>query len=272
MITGASRGLGWAMAEAMAAHGARVILNARDPSLLGERADTLRSSGTEAEAMAFDVNDEQAGAEAIDRIVEQQGRLDVLVANAGIQHRVPFPDFPTDAFRRVLETNLVAVFTLARAAARPMLEQGRGRLIFTASVIGQIGRATIPAYTASKGGVMALTRSLAVELGPSGITCNAIAPGFVATEMNTALVEDEAFSAWVEERVPLGRWGRPEEIAGAAVYLASDAAAFVNGHVLTVDGGLVVNAWRLSAGWSSTIRTLFYNPEIRICDFHGRSV
>ncbi len=242
LITGASRGLGWAMAEAMAAHGARVVLNARDASLLGERVDSLRSRGANADAMAFDVNDEQAGADAIERIVAREGRLDVLVANAGIQHRVAFPDFPTDDFRRVLETNLVAVFTLARAAARPMLEQGRGRLIFTGSIIGQVGRATIPAYTAAKGGVMALTRSLAVELGPGGVTCNAIAPGFVATEMNTALVEDAAFSAWVEERVPLGRWGRPEEIAGAAVYLASDAAAYVNGHVLTVDGGMVVNA------------------------------
>ncbi len=242
LITGASRGLGWAMAEAMAVQGAHVVLNARDRDLLEQRVETLRGRGAVAHAAAFDVNDEAAGAAAIDEIVARSGRLDVLVANAGIQHREPFQDFPTDAFRRVLETNLVAVFTLARAAARPMLAQGSGRLIFTGSIIGQVGRATIPAYTASKGGVMALVRSLAVELGPQGVTCNAVAPGFVATDMNKALVENAEFSAWVEDRVPLGRWGRPEEIAAAAVFLASDAAAYVNGHVLTVDGGMTVNA------------------------------
>jgi len=241
LVTGASRGLGWCMARAVAEAGAHVYLNARDAALLERRVGELTDDGLRASAVPFDVTDESAGRGAIDQIVAEAGRLDGLVANAGVQHRVPFTDFPTDEFRRVMETNTVAVFTLAREAAGHMVAQGGGRIVITGSIIGQVGRATIPAYTASKGAVMALTKGLAVELGPSGITCNAIAPGFMATEMNTALVEDQDFKQWIISRVPLGRWGQPEEIAGAAVFLLSDAGSYVNGHILTVDGGLVVN-------------------------------
>ena len=242
LITGASRGLGWAMAQGMAAAGAHVVLNGRDPSVLDARRAELDRAGHQASSQMFDVTDEAAGRQAIAEIVAEYGKLDVLVANAGIQHRQALIEFATDDFRRVLDTNLTACFTLAREAAKPMQKQGVGRIIFTASIMGQVARPTVSAYIAAKGGVRALTKALAVELGPLGITCNAIAPGYFATEMNTALVENADFSAWIESRVPLGRWAQPEEIAGAAVFLASKAGSYVNGHILTVDGGMIINA------------------------------
>lgn len=242
LVTGASRGLGWAMAQALAAAGAHVVLNGRDADRLQACQQTLQDQGLLASIAPFDVTDEAAGTRAIAGIVEQHGRLDVLVANAGIQHRQPLTEFATTDFQRVLNTNLTACFTLAREAAKPMQAQGSGRIIMTASIMCQVARPTVPAYIAAKGGVMALVKALAVELGPQGITCNAIAPGYFATEMNTALVENPEFSAWLESRVPLQRWAQPEEIAGAAVFLAAKAGAYVNGHILTVDGGMVINA------------------------------
>lgn len=242
LVTGASRGLGWAMAQALAAAGGHVILNGRDAEQLQARQQTLQAQGLLASTAAFDVTDETAGTQAVADIVRQHGRLDVLVANAGIQHRQPFAEFATADFQRVLDTNLTACFTLAREAAKPMQAQRSGRIIMTASIMCQVARPTVPAYIAAKGGVMALVKALAVELGPQGITCNAIAPGYFATEMNTALVENPEFSTWLESRVPLQRWAQPEEIAGAAVFLAARAGAYVNGHILTVDGGMVINA------------------------------
>jgi gluconate 5-dehydrogenase len=218
LVTGASRGLGWAMAQSLAQAGAHVMLNARDEAVLAGRVAELAGRGLSAEAVAFDVTDE-------------------AVANAGIQHRSPITEFATEDFRRVLDTNLTAVWTLSREAARAMLPAGRGRIVLTGSMSAINARATVSAYVASKGAVHALARQLAVELAPSGVTVNCIAPGFFATEMNTALVENEAFSGWVEQRTPVRRWGRVEEIGPAAVFLASDEASFVTGHVLVVDGG-----------------------------------
>lgn len=242
LVTGSSRGLGWAMAQAMAAAGAHVVLNGRDQALLEERLTSLQNKNLSASIAVFDVTDENAGRQAISDIVTQHGHLDTLVANAGIQHRAQLAEFATADFQRVLETNLTAYFTLAREAAKPMSAQGHGRIIMTASIMCQVARPTVPAYIAAKGGVMALVKALAVELGPQAITCNGIAPGYFATEMNTALVENAEFSRWVEERVPLGRWAEPAEIAGAAVFLASKAGSYVNGHILTVDGGMTINA------------------------------
>ena len=241
LITGASRGLGWAMAQAMAAAGGHVVLNGRDPAVLAERVQTLVQDGLSASSAPFDVTDEAAGVRAIAEIAEAHGRLDVLIANAGIQHRSPLLDFSTEDFQKVVETNLTACFTLAREAAKIMVPQGAGRIIFTASIMGQVARPLIPAYIASKGGVAGLTLALATELGPHGITCNAIAPGFFATEMTQVLQDDAEFTAWVSSRAPLGRWAQPEEIGGAVVFLASPAGSYVNGHVLTVDGGLTIN-------------------------------
>ncbi len=236
LISGASRGLGWGMAQSLAEAGARVILNARDGTALEARVAELHGRGLHAEAAAFDVNDHAAGARCIAGALERHGRFDVLVANAGIQHRQPITDFAAEDFERVLATNLTAVWALAKEAARAMIPARRGRIIMTGSISAILGRPTISAYIASKGAVHALTRQLAVELAADGITVNTIAPGYFATEMNTALIEDEAFNAWVCSRTPAGRWGRVEEIGPVAVFLASDEASYVNGQVLAVDG------------------------------------
>lgn len=241
LVTGSTRGLGWAIAQGMARAGAHVVLNGRDAAMLNQRQEELRNEGLESSIAQFDVTDEAQSAATIKSIGEKSG-LDVLVCNAGIQHRRPFIDFDTADYDRVIETNQRACFVLAREAARLMVARGHGRIIFVASVMSQVARPTVAAYITAKGAVRALTRALAVELGPQGVTCNAIAPGYFITDLNRALLDDPAFSAFVKSRTPLGRWGQPEEIAGAAVFLASPAGSYVNGHILTVDGGLVVNA------------------------------
>jgi gluconate 5-dehydrogenase len=238
LVTGASRGLGRAMADLLAQAGALVVLNGRDPGTLKDVAARIKGSGGAAEAMAFDVADEAAQTAAINAIVKQHGRLDIVIANAGIQHRKPITEFETADFQRVIDTNLTAVWTLAREAARHMIPAGRGRIIITGSISAYLARPTISAYVASKGAVHAMTRALAVELAPNGITVNGIAPGFVGTEMNTPLVQNPEFSAWVQKSTPMGRWGEPKEIAAAALFLASDEASFVTGHIVTVDGGM----------------------------------
>ncbi len=171
----------------------------------------------------------------------RHGRLDILVNNAGIQHRRPLIEWEDEDFERVIATNLTACFRLARDAARLMLPNKFGRIINTGSVAAILGRPTIHGYVAAKAGLHGLTRSMAAEMGRHGITINAIAPGYFATELNTALLEDKAFTPGSKQRTPAGRWAKPEELGGAVVFLASDAAAYVNGHVLAVDGGLSVS-------------------------------
>ncbi len=176
--------------------------------------------------------------EGIQTTADRHGGLDGLVNNAAIQHRQPIQDFELSDYDRLMGINLRGCFLLSREAARLMQKKGSGRIINIASVMGPQARKTVSAYTTSKGGIVGLTKALAVELGPQGIRCNAISPGFFATEMNTVLVKDPEFSAFVEGRTPLQRWGQPPEIAGAAVFLMSDASSYVNDHLLNVDGGL----------------------------------
>lgn len=239
LITGSTRGLGWAMANAVARAGATVVLNGRGADGVEARRAELAEAGVTAEGAPFDVADPDAAAAGVRAVAERHGRIDGLINNAGIQHRRPLQEFAHEDFVRVLDTNLTACFTMAREVARVMEARGSGRIVNIASIMGPLARPGIIAYTAAKGGVASLTRALAVELGPKGVNCNAIAPGFFATEMNTALTQDAEFSAFIARRTPLARWGRPEEIAGAAVFLLSDAASYVNGHVLAVDGGLM---------------------------------
>ncbi|MBI2718885.1 MAG: glucose 1-dehydrogenase [Rhizobiales bacterium] len=236
LVTGASRGLGFAMAKALAEHGATIVINGRDEGALKVAAAKIGG-----EARAFDVTDSTAARLALEEIERHHGHLDILVNNAGIQHRRPLTEWEDADFERVVATNLSACFRMSRDAAKLMLPRKFGRIINTGSVAAILGRPTIHGYVAAKAGLHGITRSMAAEIGRHGITVNALAPGYFATELNTALLKDETFSKWVEARTPAGRWADPAELGGAVVFLASAAGSYVNGHVLAVDGGLSVS-------------------------------
>ena len=226
------------MAKAVAEAGATVLLHGRDEKLLKERKRNLQELGQNAEYYIFDVANDDEVLAAFGKIREQHDKLDGLINNAGIQHRRPLTEFELEDFDRVMDTNLRASWLLSREAVRLMQVQESGSIVNIASIMGPQARKTISAYTTSKAGVVGLTKALAVELGPQGIRCNGIAPGFFATEMNTALVNDYEFTAFVSGRTPMQRWGDPDELGGAAVFLLSKAASYVNGNVIFVDGGL----------------------------------
>ncbi len=240
LITGASRGIGFAMAEALADYGAHVILNSRDETALREKVRVLTERGLKASYQVFDVTDPEAGKNAIQTIVGEFGGFYGLVNNAGIQFRSPILDFSDEDFELVIRTNLTSCFSLSREAIRLMQDNGGGRIVNTVSMLGPQARPTVPAYIAAKEGLRALTRALAVEVGASGILVNAIAPGYIATELNTALLENQEFSDWVISKTPLGRWGQPHELGGGAVFLMSEAGSFVNGQILSIDGGMSI--------------------------------
>jgi gluconate 5-dehydrogenase len=235
LITGATGGLGIPMARGMAAAGATVGINGRD----ADRARALAAEIPGAFAVPFDITDLAAASAAIDAVVDTHGRLDCLVNNAAIRDRRPLEAITPDDFRRLLETNLVAHYQLSRVAARHMALRGTGRLLFVSSMVGSQSFQGDPAYVASKGGLEALTRALAVELGPKGIAANAIAPGFFLTEGNARPFEHPRVQE-LARRIPLQRFGSPDELVGAAIFLLSDAASYVTGHVLTVDAGLSI--------------------------------
>jgi gluconate 5-dehydrogenase len=235
LVTGARRGLGLHIARGMAAAGATVGVNGRNDA----EVEAAASAIPHAFAAAFDITDPRAAIAAVDAIVERQGRIDVLVNNAALRDRRPLNDIDVDDLRRLLETNLIAAYELSRIVARHMESHGGGRLIFVTSMVGPQSFRGDPAYVSSKGGLTALMRALAVELGPKGITANAIAPGFFLTERNAEFFAEPSVLD-VRKRIPLQRWGDPDELVGAAVFLASDASSYVNGHVLTVDAGLSI--------------------------------
>ena len=245
LLTGASRGLGLAMACGLAAHGAKVWINGRDPqSLLGAVARVNaagQAAGGSGHSLPFDVTDETAARSAIDRVLASDGRLDVLVNNVGQRRRQALTELPANALRDLLESNLVSAWQLSREVAPTMRAQGSGRIINITSIAGPIARAGDAAYTTAKGGLEAMTRALAAELGPHGITVNAIAPGYFATEANASMVQDPQTLAWLQQRSSLGRWGKPEEVSGAAVFLASQAGSYITGQVIVVDGGYLAH-------------------------------
>lgn len=238
LVTGSSRGIGLALARGLAEAGAKVVLNARGEPSLAEACSTLVADGHEVVYRVFDVCDARAVHEAVNSIECEIGPVDVLVNNVGMQLRASVLDFAVDDFRRLVDVNLVSAFIVTKAVATHMVSRGRGKIINICSVQSELGRPTIAPYTATKGGLKLLTKGLCADLGPLGIQVNALAPGYFKTELTEALVADEAFSAWVAGRTPAGRWGRVEELAGAAVFLASAASDFVNGQILFIDGGM----------------------------------
>lgn len=237
LVTGSSQGIGLALAKGLAAAGAAVVLNGRDAGKLAEA--QARIAG--AEALAFDVTDHAAVRAAIDGYEAQGKPIDILVNNAGMQHRGPLEEFPPEAFERLLQTNIASVFHVGQAVARHMIARGRGKIINIASVQTALARPSIAPYTATKGAVGNLTKGMATDWARHGLNCNAIAPGYFDTPLNAALVADPAFSDWLVKRTPAGRWGKVEELQGACIFLASDAASFVNGHILYVDGGITAS-------------------------------
>ena len=238
LVTGSSAGIGEALARGLAKAGAQAVINGRRAEKVAEVAEGLRGEGLVAHEMAFDVTDAGAVREGIAAIEADIGPIDILVNNAGIQRRGSLETFEDETWRELMSTNLDSVYYVAKAVAGHMIPRKRGAMINICSVQSELGRPTIAPYTASKGAVKMLTKGMAIDWGQHGIRVNGLGPGYFATELNAALVADETFSSWLCDRTPLGRWGEVDELVGAAVFLASDAASFVTGHVLYVDGGV----------------------------------
>jgi len=239
LVTGSSRGLGRAIAEGMAKAGARLIVNGTDPARVETAIAEFRSAGHLAEGVAFDVTDEAAVVRAFEGLDAKGIAIDVLVNNAGIQMRKPLIEFTSAEWRKVIETNLTSAFIIGREAAKRMIPRKRGKIINIGSLGSELARPTVGPYTAAKGGIKTLTRSMAVEWAASGIQANAIGPGYMLTDMNQALVNNADFNNWLMSRIPAKRWGRPDELIGAAIFLASSASDYVNGQIIYVDGGML---------------------------------
>ena len=235
LVTGSVRGLGLEMARGLAGAGARVVLNGRDPAALGGAAARLRTEGLDVMAAAFDVTDRDAANQALAAL----GLIDILVNNVGHRDRRGVAELAPADLGRMLDVHLTSAYALSQAVARDLIGRGLpGRIINVSSVIGQLGRPGDVAYATAKAGLDGLTRALAADLGPHGITVNSVAAGTFATEVNAQLAADPEWAEWLGSRTALGRWGRPEEIVGVVVFLAGDTASFVTGQTIAVDGGL----------------------------------
>ena len=241
LVTGSTRGIGAALAEGLAGAGATVVIHGRDPGIAAETAASLADRlGTEVDSIAFDVTDPGAIESGVQSLLLRHGRITGLVNNAGIQLRKPLLDVSPSDWDIVLRTNVTSAFLVGRAVARSMIDAEHGAIVNIGSIQSELARPSIGAYTASKGAIRNLTRAMTAEWAPHGLRINAIAPGYLATDMTQALVDDKEFSAWVERRTPSGRWGTPADLVGAAVFLLSSASEFVTGQIIYVDGGMSV--------------------------------
>lgn len=238
LITGSSGGIGFALARAMGEAGASLVLNGRNTAKLEGAAAILRGEGFQVHTRVFDVTQAAAVQAAVQDIETAIGPIDILVNNAGMQRRMPLQDFPVEDWHELMRTNVDSVFLVGQAVARKMIPRQRGKIINICSVQSELGRPNIAPYMASKGAVKMLTKGMAIDWGPHGIQVNGLGPGYFKTELNEKLVADEQFSSWLTGRTPSRRWGDVAELGGAAVFLASAASSFVNGHVLYVDGGV----------------------------------
>jgi len=238
LVTGSSTGIGYALAKGLAGAGAELILNGRNAARLAEAVGRLRDEGATVHAAGFDVTSADEVEKAIGDIEREIGAIDILVNNAGMQRRAPLEQFSHEQWQELMKTNVDSVFLVGQAVARHMIGRQRGKIINICSVQSELGRPNIAAYTASKGAVKMLTKGMAIDWGQHGIQVNGLGPGYFKTELTEALVKDETFSKWLTGRTPSRRWGDVEDLVGAAVFLASNASNFVNGHILYVDGGV----------------------------------
>ena len=239
LITGGSRGIGFAIAEALAGAGAAVVLNGRNPRTLESAAQALRAKGRAVSTVAFDVTQSADVREAVAKLTGQGIEIDILVNNAGIQRRAPLHEFTDEDWRALMSTNLDSAFYVSKAVVPQMIARGQGKIINIASVQAELARPTIAPYTASKGAIRNLTRGMCADWARYGIQINSIAPGYFDTALNKALVEDQEFDDWLRQRTPAGRWGRLDDLHGIAVMLASRASDYINGQTIFVDGGMV---------------------------------
>ena len=240
LITGSSQGIGFALARGLNQAGANIILNGRNKEKLEIAAKKLSDKG-EIHQLCFDVTDHKETKDVIDNYENQFGAIDILINNAGMQHRTPLEDFPPEMFEQLLRTNVSSVFNVSQAIVKHMIKRGSGKIINIASAQTLLARPGIAPYTATKGAVGNLTKGMATDWAKYGLQCNAIAPGYFDTPLNAALVSDKEFTSWLEKRTPAGRWGKVEELVGACIFLSSSASNFVNGHTLYVDGGITAS-------------------------------
>ena len=238
LVTGSTKGIGLAIAQGLAGAGCEIIINGRDEARLKAAADALREAGITVSALAFDVTEQDAVTAAVDRMEKSIGPIDILVNNAGMQFRAPLENYPADKWRELMRANVESMFLVSQAVARHMIARKRGKIVNICSVQSEMGRPGIAPYAASKGAVKMLTKGMCADWAKYGLQINAIGPGYFKTELNQALIANVEFSSWLEKRTPAGRWGNVSELAGAAIFLASDASSFINGHILYVDGGI----------------------------------